>query len=256
MLSGCFSAVRSKLLAARDDGHGPAKPHGGVRVWRGRAPAGAPATSLNRAGVGRARRCPSSRYGGRVEPNPSRQESGDAARQPADQVNDVDASASWAAEDASERRHRRRRTLLVVASFLLVICLVGGVVGYVLYDRSTRIDLGTPVVVVVQYVDAVFDRRDPTEAELFECKRSNGRPALQDLLSEIEERERRFGIRISVSTGETFNTTIEGTRAHVVVDLIIAAPEPNGERSRASQSWEFDLRDEDGWRVCDARQAQ
>lgn len=148
---------------------------------------------------------------------------------------------------------RRRRNLLAFGVFFLALCLVSGTVGFILYDRGTRKDRSTPTVVVFQYVDAIFDQRDPSEAELFECESSKARAALQGLLEEIEEREQRFDIRISVSTGTNFDTSVEGTRATVVVDLVVAAPEANGERSLSNQPWRFDLRDEDGWRVCDAR---
>jgi len=187
-----------------------------------------------------------------VEPNAGQEWHGKRDEPSTDETRVDDATSSLAPDDSSRRR---RRNLLSCGVFVLALCLVSGVVTVMLYDRATRKDRSTPNVVVFQYVDAVFDQRDPTEAELFECERSNGRAALQGLLDEIEEREQSLDIHISVSTGATFNTSIEGTRAHVVVDLIIAAPEANGERSRASQSWEFDLRDEDGWRVCDARRA-
>src|SRR5688572_10208420 len=118
--------ARSKLLAAGTTAVGPAKPHGGVRVWRGRAPAGAPATSPRpRDGAVDGRRHPSSRYGGSVEPNPSRQEYSDSERQPADRVCNVDAPASGGAADALERPHGRRRTLAVFGAVLLAICMAG-----------------------------------------------------------------------------------------------------------------------------------
>jgi len=185
-----------------------------------------------------------------VEPNPAN-DWPDKSDKPAIPVNrDADSYSSAAVERVPSHR---RRNLLTCGVFFLALCLLSGVVAFVLYDRATRKDRGTPNVVVFQYIDAIFDQRDPSEAKLFECKASNGRAALEALLNEIEEREQRFDIRISVSTGTKFDTSIEGTRAQVKVDLIVTAPEANGERSRSTQFWQFDLRDEDGWRVCSAQ---
>ena len=219
-----------------------------MRVWRGRAPAGAPATSLTRAGVARRRRRRSSRYGDRVEPNPAPEWPGNRDEPKAEETNGRGFAAP-PAED--ERAGRRRRNLLTFAVFFLGLCLVGGTVSFILYDRATRIDRGTPVVVVYHYIDAVFDLRDDQRAKLFECENTNGRDALKRLLADIEERERRFGIRMTVS-GMDFAAVVEGTRAEVRANLIVEAPEANGETSRSSQPWTFTLQDDDGWRVCSA----
>jgi len=193
---------------------------------------------------------PKSGYGCTVEPS-SAHDWPDKSDEPASTVSrDGDAYASETVEHVPSRR---RRNLLTCGVFFLALCLVSGVVAFMLYDRATRKDRGTPNVVVFQYIDAIFDQRDPSEAKLFECKASNGRAALDALLSEIEEREQRFDIRISVSTGTKFDTSVEGKSAQVKVDLIVTAPEANGERSRSTQFWQFDLRDEDGWRVCSAQ---
>jgi hypothetical protein len=187
-----------------------------------------------------------------VEPNPASEWPGKRDELNAEETRDGGSTPRPGDGGGSSRR---RRNLLTFAVFFVALCLVSGAVGFILYDRGTRKDRSTPTVVVFQYVDAIFDQRDPSEAELFECKDSTSRPALETLLGEIEEREQRFNIRISVSTGTNFNTSVEGTRATVVVDLVVAAPEANGERSRSTQSWQFNLRDEEGWRVCDARRA-
>jgi len=147
---------------------------------------------------------------------------------------------------------RRRRNLLSFGLFFLAMSLVVGIVGVYLYDRATKIDRGTPVVAVFQYIDAIFDQRDLHRAQLFECDKANGRAALQTLLGEIEERERQFDIRMTVSAGD-FVTAIEGPNAKVDASLFIDAPESNGETSRSNQPWTFTLKDENGWRVCSAQ---
>jgi hypothetical protein len=189
-----------------------------------------------------------------VEPNPAEQERGDSNSQPADQANEVGESAPWAAIEAAERRAGRRRTLLILAAFLLAICLVGGVVGYVWYDRATQVDRSTPVIVVFQYVNAVFELRDDGRAELYECKNATSRSALHVVLDDLEEREQRYGIRITVSA-TNYSSTVEGATALVEADLLIDVPEADGKLSRSSQRWRFELQDEGGWRVCDAQRA-
>jgi hypothetical protein len=49
-----------------------------------------------------------------------------------------------------------------------------------------------------------------------------------------------------------FATDIKGSEAEVQTDLLIDVPEEDGDPSRAKQVWKFQLRDEDGWRVCGA----
>jgi hypothetical protein len=189
-----------------------------------------------------------------VEPNPAPERPGNEDRTSIGRAHDPAVSTPSVDFGVSERREGRRRTLLVVGSFLLVVCLVGGVVGYVLYDRATRVDRSTPVVAVFQYVDAIFAVRDAEQAMLFECDEATGRAALQPLLDDLEDRERRFGIQIKVSV-TNFASTAEGATARVLADLLIDVPEADGKPSRSSQRWRFDLRDEDGWRVCDAQRA-
>jgi hypothetical protein len=188
-----------------------------------------------------------------VDPNSTRPERDGPSPQPADQPGGIETPTTWVPSEASERREGRRRTLLIVGAFFLVVCLGGSVVGYVLYDRATKIDRGTPVVVVFQYVDAIFELRDNGQAKLFECDEATARSALQPVLDDLEERERRWDIRVKVSV-TNFESSEEGASARVEADLLIDVPEADGKPSRSSQRWTFELRDEDGWRVCSAQQ--
>ena len=95
-----------------------------------------------------------------------------------------------AAEEATWRRDRRRRYLFGCGAFLLVLCVIGSVAGYVWYDRATRIDRSTPAIVVEQYIYAIFDQRSFSLAEGFECRDGASRQQIQDLMNQIEERER------------------------------------------------------------------
>jgi hypothetical protein len=104
-----------------------------------------------------------------------------------------------AQEDAEWRRGRRRRWWAIVGVAALMLCVAGSAVGYILYDRATRIDRSTPAVVVLQYINAVFDERDFGSAEVFECDSSDAQQPLRALLDELEAVERKFNVRVTVS---------------------------------------------------------
>ena len=186
---------------------------------------------------------------GGVEPDPQRERDSPSQRNVEREWSPYDEAA--AAEDAEWRKGRRRRLLLGLGVALLVICVVGSVVGYILYDRATKVDRSTPAVVVLQYVNAIFDERDLAKAESFECDSSNGQLHLRALLNELEDLERKFNVRVTVSVAD-FKTDIRGSNAAVNADLLIDVPEEDGDPSRARQSWNFELEDMDGWRVCQA----
>ena len=111
--------------------------------------------------------------------------------------------------------------------FLLVLCVVGSVVGYIWYDRATKVDRSTPIAVVVQYVDAIFEYRDPARAKLFECDGSNPGGALREQLRLVEDRERTFDV-IFIVTVPDFTTEELGHAARVKADIEYAAPMEGG----------------------------
>ncbi len=166
----------------------------------------------------------------------------------------TDAGAGAPAGRTKRRRPRPRRLLLTAAILLTGACLVGATIGFLAYDRATKIDRSSPVVVVEQYVDAVFSERDPNRAALFECSDGDPRADLQVLLDDLMERERRWDIQITVTTAN-YRTSTGRVSSRIDVDLLIDVPEADGRPSRSRQTWEFDLRDESGWRVCAARRA-
>ena len=154
---------------------------------------------------------------------------------------------------ASGRRTGRRRlgiVALVVLGVLAAVCFGGLGFAYLVYDRATQPDRSTPTLAVRQYVDSTFANRDPGRAKLFTC----GSPHLQDvqnLLSDLKAREKRFNISITVSLADMDSTT-RGTSGTVEADLRIDTPESDGGLSRSSQRWRFGVVRESGWRVCDA----
>ncbi|MFR9779286.1 hypothetical protein ACL02O_24920 [Micromonospora sp. MS34] len=153
---------------------------------------------------------------------------------------------------APERPRRRLRTVLtVVAGVLAVLCGTGAVVGFVLYDRATAPDRSAPDVVVDNYLRASLVDRNDTKAKELACEGQSGLGSLRALRDDLSEREKKFDTNISVSWG-ALRTQRKGNNAVVEVDLIISAL-VDGSSQSDRQSWRFETRHVDGWRVCSAQ---
>jgi hypothetical protein len=117
------------------------------------------------------------------------------------------------------------------------------------YHQATKIDRTVPKVVVREYIDAALVRRDAGREELFVCRNPTGLGPIADLRSELKAEE---------STGVT--TQVVLTSALEVgdgskVDAILQINQGSGLHvDRRTQHWIFELKDEDGWRVCAAQQ--
>lgn len=193
-----------------------------------------------------------------MEPDPQRERDTADSQRERDSPGQRAAEQAWspydelaAREDAEWRRSRRRRSLAWFGVALLVLCVVGSVGGYIWYDRATRVDRGTPVVVVFQYVDTIFTSRDIHRAESFECDGVNPSEPLLEVLRQVEDRERQFNIVFIVKVTE-YKTEELGKTAKVEAMINFIAPVENGGNSQLRQPWLFELEDDDGWRVCRA----
>jgi hypothetical protein len=140
--------------------------------------------------------------------------------------------------------------LLVVFGIASAVCLGGLGFAYLTYDRATQPDRSTPTLAVRQYVDSTFSSRDPGRAKLFTCDRPH-LDEVQQLLSDLQSREKRFDITINVSLADMTSTT-RGSSGSVETDIRIDTPEADGSSSRSSQRWRFGVVKQSGWRVCDA----
>lgn len=162
--------------------------------------------------------------------------------------------APLAPAPAPVRPKRPVRTVLaVVAGVLAVLCTVGGVVGFVLYDRATAPDRSAPDVVVANYIQTFLDDRNDTKAEEFICARGASLDGLRALRDDLVSREQRFNTTISVSWGP-LAVQESGEVAAVEVDLIISAS-VEGITQSERQRWRFETRRDDGWGVCSAQRA-
>ncbi len=141
--------------------------------------------------------------------------------------------------------------LLIAFGAVAALCLGVLTTVYVVYDQATQPDRGSPGVAVRQYLGATFDDRNEVRARLFTCGDPADIKEIQALLADTQERESRFKVSITVTWG-SFDSTVDGSRATVTVELKIQVPVPDGGSSRSIQRWSFATEDRSGWRVCDA----
>ncbi|MGW0213020.1 hypothetical protein ACWDXH_01340 [Micromonospora chokoriensis] len=145
-------------------------------------------------------------------------------------------------------RRRMRTVLTVVAGVLAVLCMAGAVTGYVLYNRAAAPDRSAPDVAVDNYLRAFLVDRNDARADLYTCERGAELEAIRTLRSDLLEREKRFNVAISVSWA-SLSVEKQGGSAAVAVTLIISA-RIDGINQSDRQPWQFETRDDDGWRVC------
>ncbi|MCG5471936.1 hypothetical protein LADH09A_005971 [Micromonospora sp. LAH09] len=144
-------------------------------------------------------------------------------------------------------RRRMRTVLTVVAGVLALLCLGGVAAGYVLYNRAAAPDRSTPDVAVVNYLQAALVSRDPNRAKLFTCDGTV--PAVDELAAQIAGRERDLGVSFSINIE---NVAVSNTAAAdaSVIAVIRRSASVDGVHQSLADTWRFDVRDRDGWRVC------
>ncbi|WP_431942852.1 hypothetical protein [Micromonospora marina] len=144
-----------------------------------------------------------------------------------------------------------RTVLAVVAGVLAVLCTVGGVAGFVLYDRATAPDRSAPDVVVDNYLRAFLVDRNDTKAQEFVCESEGDPDALRNLRSEMEQREANFNVVVRASWGPL--TSVEnGDGESVITTLTISSSADGQSRSSRREDWQFRVVERNGWRVCGA----
>ena len=136
------------------------------------------------------------------------------------------------------------------AGILALLCLGGVGVFISFYDEATKIERSAPDAVVDQFLRAYLVNRDDKEASLFTCKDGLNLSAISALRTELIEREKKFGVTVTVDWSTlTVSGTEEGRKA-VSTDLVIAGSSGGTALSSRTETWSFALVDDDGWRVC------
>ncbi|SCF31471.1 hypothetical protein GA0070216_109147 [Micromonospora matsumotoense] len=152
-----------------------------------------------------------------------------------------------------QRRPRRLRTVLtVVAGVLALLCVGGGVTGYVLYERAATPDRSAPDVVVDNYLREFLVNDNDTRAELLVCDDPDLK-AVAALREELRQREQNYNVVVRVGWGPLTRLKTSAGES-VTTTLTIAGSSDGQQRSSRREDWTFEVIDiRDGWRVCGAR---
>jgi len=146
--------------------------------------------------------------------------------------------------------HRLRLWFALATGILALLCLGGVGVFVSIYDSATEIKRTSPDAVVDNFLGAYLVNRDDKEASLYECKAGGEFAAIEAYRADMLTREKNFSVGIRVSwTSLTVST--QGDRGTVSTNLVKTATDQSG---RISNSWQFHVVDQDGWRVCGATQ--
>ncbi|MEV0215621.1 hypothetical protein [Micromonospora sp. NPDC050695] len=137
----------------------------------------------------------------------------------------------------------------VVAGVLALLAVGAGLTGYVLYDRASSPDRSSPDVAVVSYLQAALVSRDPNRAKLYTCDGSV--PALDDFGTQISRREQELGVSFSINI-ENVAVSDVGARDASVSAVIRRSASIDGIQQSLADTWRFDVKEREGWRVCAA----
>ncbi|TNH30858.1 hypothetical protein FHG89_05425 [Micromonospora orduensis] len=152
------------------------------------------------------------------------------------------------AAPAPQTPRRRMRTVLVVVAGVLALLSLGGVVtAYVWYNEASAPDRGTPDVAVVNYLQEALVSRDPNRAKLFTCE--GAVPALDEFGAQIARREQELNVSFSINI-ENVTVSKTGPSDASVSAVIRRSALIDGIQQSLADTWRFDVRERNGWRVC------
>lgn len=155
---------------------------------------------------------------------------------------------------APARPRRLRLVLAVVGGALAMFCLTGSAIAFILYDNYTTPDRSEPDVVVDNYLRAYLVDRNEVQTDQQLCSGDRDLAAIEALRAEVERRERDFDVNVKVVWGALDRTvTPRGETIATTLRIGGYAVADGTSRSNRTERWEFDLVEEDGWRVCAAR---
>lgn len=151
------------------------------------------------------------------------------------------------------RNRRVRLIVAVVIGVVLLLCLGGVGVIVSLYDNATSIKRTAPDAVVDSFLRAYLVDRSDQEASLYTCKSGGDLSNISGLRTELINREKEFDVKVVVTWGSLIVSGSGDARRSANADLTIAGTKNGVPQSRRTESWNFGLVQDDGWRVCSAR---
>ena len=141
------------------------------------------------------------------------------------------------------------RLWLALGLGIIALLCVGGVGVFVsLYDSATAIKRSAPDAVADSFLRAYLVNRDDKEAALYRCKSQGNFAQLEAFRADIVAREKQYTIGIRVSW-RSLAVSTQGNQTTVSTDIRRAISDGS---ERTSDPWQFQMVDEDGWRVCGA----
>src|SRR5688572_1368945 len=122
---------------------------------------------------------------------------------------------------------RWKRALIIGAIAAVAGGAAAGGALLLTYHETTKIDRTNPEVVLIRYLDATFERKDPAMAGLYTCANPADLAAITSLKDETDRREREFGVAIQVTSSRM--TTEQSA---VITDLTISGSRDGNITSR------------------------
>ena len=173
---------------------------------------------------------------------------------PAEGATPAKAANAEHVRDARTRRRRAVRQYLIVGLCLVALLCLGGVAaGVLFYDRATKPDLSTPDHVTRKYLEAYLIDRDDYTAKRYECADPSGLRDVEALRSDIDNRQKRYGVTFTYSVGGINETSRANNAAGLDVTLVLTTT-IQGQSRREVEHWQMTARNENGWRVCAAHE--
>lgn len=146
------------------------------------------------------------------------------------------------------QNRRLRLAMALGGGITALLCLGGGGLFVVLYDKATEINRAAPDAVVDSFLAAFLVSEDDGQAALFQCGSGADFSEIKRFREDTAGRERKFSVSIAV-TWSSLEVSTNGKTGTVGADLTRTI---SGQAGRDSTSWQFAVVDEDGWRVCGA----
>lgn len=137
----------------------------------------------------------------------------------------------------------------IAAAGVLVLCLGGGVAGWLLFLRDTdRGGAETEVAAVQAFLQAVYHDQDPAAAAALVCSQARDESALSTKIDELRQHEES-----EVNPRFTWTSPEEVERSEELAVLAVTVTMTTDEEKITSQLLHLSVLDKDphGWWVCD-----
>jgi hypothetical protein len=123
-----------------------------------------------------------------------------------------------------------------------VLLITGAGTAFFLYNRATEVNRSTPTIAVHQFLSAVFVERDDSRTKLFTCSAWTKQRS--------DEARARFDPDVKVKWESVTEQSRQGKQAVVTARLQLL-----WHGFADFQQWRFEVVEDNGWRVCDAKPA-